>query len=153
VAAGVVASVLLTTVLVVLDHENDAAASSSPANAQRDALAVTTLHDLASQLAQADAVRAEGIVGLRQIQFRELDLLVADLGGTLETTSNQWSLALDGGWSCLRWAHGGPWNGHVTRGVCPNTPIVTTPVFPARTYALAQRQVAAQEGTVVDASR
>lgn len=131
-AIGVALAVGLTSWLVSEDRANRAAATSSPANAARDAVAVTGLRRISSTLALASALSRDGIDGLRSIGLEAYQAhVVTALGGTLSQDESGWTLALGGGWACLQWVRstdGSRWT-TVVRGVCPGAPILSSPVI------------------------
>jgi hypothetical protein len=128
-AIVIVAALSLTGYLFVRDRANDAAASSSRANAARDELAVKSLGLLSASLQLANTMERQGIYGLRDLGLHDyLVNIIEPLGGSLITQHNQWTLALGGGWACLTWERnpgGWTWT-KVTRGVCGGAPIEAT---------------------------
>jgi len=154
VAVAVVVSLVLTVVLVLHDHGNAVAASSARANGARDATALAALRSMGATLAVDDTMRDVGILGLRPLGVSEFrDDVVAPLGGNLEASGAQWTLALGGGWACLRW---GDRHGRlapvVTRGVCPNDLIVSTPVVERDALVQALRVERRQLQAALDAA-
>ncbi len=154
VAVAVVVALALTVLLVLRDQQNEAAASTSRANAARDAAAVMTLQGISSILSVDAGMRDDGILGLRSIGVAALQSgLVTPLGGSLRISERQWTLALDGGWACLMWHRSnGTWATGVRRGVCPNDVIVSTPVVTALELEQAQNAVAAAQRAALDAA-
>ena len=128
-ATGVAAALALTAFLVMQDRENLSAASSSRANAHRDALAVSSLTDMARSMAYASAMAHLGVVGLKDIGLHAYqDGIIDPLGGTLTLATGGWTLAIGDGWACLHWTHhDGDTGWFVTRGVCPGASINVTP--------------------------
>lgn len=144
---GVACGVALTAVLVVQDRSNSSAASSSKANAARDAYAVESLREVAKSMEYASLMASFGVVGLRDLSLNTyLDNAVSPLGGTLTLATGGWTLALGGGWACLTWtreATARTW--HVHRGICPGAPIDATPAVTVGQVRAALRRTSALE--------
>jgi len=151
----VAAGLVLTGILVFRDRQNAAAASSSPANAARDAVALLSLERVSNALTLANHLERARVFGLRQILLSDFrHALVGSLGGTLSTSGNQWTLALGGGWACLTWLHvdGQGFESHVTRGVCQSAQIQDTSAVPNDTFVLAATHETRLERAAVDAA-
>jgi hypothetical protein len=147
------AAVALTGLLAVRDRMNSDAASPSAANQARDAVAVLSLQHVASSLALAQGLQDHGVLGFGEIRvggFRRD--VVAPLGGTLITSRRAWTLALGGGWACLRFV--GADNAAtpvVTRGVCKDVPIESTPTVSIESLRVALAKEAAVQRAAVAA--
>lgn len=155
VAVVAAAALSLSGWLFVKDHAIDAAASSSPANATRDELAVRSLTFMASSLQLADTMQRQGIYGLRSLGLNNyLSHVITPLGGSLVTARNNWTLALSGGWACLTFIHDpGGWTfTKVTRGVCLGAPIEASPIVSKERAFLAIARISKEDDAAVVAA-
>lgn len=157
VVAGLVAVLALglTSALMIVNHENALAASAAAANAQRDALAVVSLNHVSQSIVLADDFEHVGVYGYRAIDVRSFrSLVVAPLGATLVSHDGTWSLALDGGWACMRLeAHGQPLSHPtITRGVCGGAPIDATPTVSLASVTKALARADGAQRAALDAA-
>ena len=155
--AVVVASALcLTAFLFVRDRQNAAAATAARTNAPQDALALAAVQSLARTLNLDVSLRHAGVDGLRAIAMRDFEsLVVAPLGGSMQTAPGQWTVALNGGFACLSRVDGrGDQGMAIARlGVCTDdAPLVTTPPITAAEFRAAERAVVRDERAAVDAA-
>jgi hypothetical protein len=155
VAVVAVVALSLTGWLYAQDRANDAAASSSRVNAQRDKVAVKSLDLMASALQLANSMQRQGIYGLRDLGLHDyLTNVITPLDGSLVTARNGWTLALDGGWACLTWETnpgGSTWTA-VTRGICAGAPIEATPTVSEARVLVAVARTSKVEGAAVVAA-
>jgi len=152
---GVAIALCLTAVLFVRDRQNAAAASPAASNAARDEVAVATLLGVSRSLVVAHDLELRGILGMREISlvgFRAA--VVGPLGGSLFTAPGAWTLAFGGGWACLHFATLDARRValEVLRGVCPGTPIESTPGVSTAELRVALRHAAQLQRAALDAA-
>jgi hypothetical protein len=151
VAIALASALALTGLLVFQDRLNASAASSSRANAARDAVAYESLQQVARSIDLADTMQRSGVVGLLQITTRGYESVVSRLGGAIIPSTGQWTLALDGGWACMSWPVGSTWRApSVARGICSGDPIVRTPLVTSDAIAHAELRALRQQRAAID---
>jgi hypothetical protein len=153
----VIFSLALTGFLFFRDRQNAEAATGSRVNAPQDALALATLSRLARTLDLDASMRHTGVLGLRSIALHDFQsLVVGPLGGALDRGVGQWTLALDGGWGCLRWLHGRDNAGSAiaSLGVCSDdAPLFLTQSVTRAQFTRVEVLVTSRELAVVDAAK
>jgi hypothetical protein len=146
---------VLTSWLVVRDRTNAAEASSSPANAARDELAVKSMRLMAGSLDLGETMQHRGVFGFGGIGVHDsLKNIIEPFGGTLTRSRVGWTLALGGGWACLSWVrapNGWDWT-RVTRGICSSAPINATPEVSSAEVLLAIAHASQVQGAAVAAA-